>query len=156
MDFISTALDMAISFHGGQEDKNGKPFVMHPIRVATSLGPDTEEEIVAAALLHDVVEDTFASLETLRRADMTDRIVEIVDALTRREQEVYRDYLHRLSQNNDAVIIKIADIRDNMDLRRGVSSEILSLIEGRYIPALKYLNRIRQENELTRLFYEYQ
>lgn len=76
----------------------------------------TDEE-KAVAYLHDVVEDTNISLEDLRKI-FSSNIVEAIDAITKRENETYEDYLKRVSMNKIARKVKISDMLHNMDLTR--------------------------------------
>ncbi|MDF2572046.1 MAG: hypothetical protein K0R55_3650 [Sporomusa sp.] len=78
---FNKALLLATKAHAGQVDKAGKPYLLHPIAVADMLKAE-EEKIVA--LLHDVVEDTSLTLIDLRNEGFPDRIVEAVDAITKR------------------------------------------------------------------------
>ena len=70
-----------------------------------------------AALLHDVVEDGYLSLEDLTSYGISNQIVEIVDIITRRSDETYNDYINRIvsSGNIDAAYVKLADLNTNID-----------------------------------------
>jgi (p)ppGpp synthase/HD superfamily hydrolase len=70
------------------------------------------------AVLHDVVEDTPHTLEDLRRAGYPEEVVQAVDCLTRRDTETYDEFIERLKPNPLAYKVKIADLEDNMDVRR--------------------------------------
>jgi GTP diphosphokinase / guanosine-3',5'-bis(diphosphate) 3'-diphosphatase len=78
---------------------------------------DTSEERIVA-MLHDVIEDTDIPLEYLREEGYSETIVQAIDYLTRREGESYMDFIKRVKQNPIARKVKIADIKDNMDLSR--------------------------------------
>jgi GTP pyrophosphokinase len=83
-DLLSTALDMARQAHQGQvrNASGGRPYIDHPIAVAERLSEHGfPDEVLAAALLHDVVEDSELEVEDVRRVG-GDRVAEIVDALT--------------------------------------------------------------------------
>ena len=94
----------------------GEPYILHPIAVAESLDHRTMEFIKVAAVLHDVVEDTDVTLEDLETVGIDPRAVDIVDILTRREGEVYFDYVSRIadSGNGNAIAVKIADVKHNL------------------------------------------
>jgi len=112
---LDTAISIACRAHAGQKDKAGKPYILHVVRVV--LGCSTEEEQIVAAL-HDVLEDCPDFSESdLVSAGFSQRIVNAVDALTRRS-ETYTDYLLRLSDNQLACRVKLADLRDNLDRSR--------------------------------------
>jgi len=70
MNLILKAAALAREAHSGQRRKyNDLPYVVHPARVAgrVAIHPDATEDMVAAAFLHDVVEDTTVLIETIRR-----------------------------------------------------------------------------------------
>jgi (p)ppGpp synthase/HD superfamily hydrolase len=75
-----------------------------------------EQKIVA--ILHDVVEDSDITLQDLRREGFSEEIVTAVDCLTKREGEPYAQLIARAKVNPTAKAVKLADLRDNMDLRR--------------------------------------
>jgi (p)ppGpp synthase/HD superfamily hydrolase len=71
-----------------------------------------------AAILHDVVEDTPWTLEQLRAEGFSDDVLSAVDALTKRKGEDYFAFVDRAGRDPVARAVKIADIRDNMDVSR--------------------------------------
>ena len=75
-----------------------------------------QEKIVA--ILHDVVEDSDWTLEALGKAGFSAEIITAVDCMSRREDEPYMKYIERLRSNKIARKVKLADLEDNMDLRR--------------------------------------
>lgn len=149
--YIELAIDLIHRCHFGKVDKSGRPFIMHPIRVAAYLDADTSNEVVAAALMHDVVEDTTLDVDSLRVAGYSDRIADLVDYLTRRPEETYKDYIKRVSEDSDATKIKLADLKDNMDPLRATTSEIQSLISKRYVWARDYLLDVQYKRSLKEL-----
>lgn len=108
------ALEIATTAHFGQKDKAGQDYILHPITVASFMSTDEEK---AVAYLYDVVEDTNISLEDLRKI-FSSNIVEALDAITKRENETYEDYLNRVSMNKIARKVKISDMLHNIDLTR--------------------------------------
>jgi (p)ppGpp synthase/HD superfamily hydrolase len=110
------AILLAMAAHEGQLDThNGRPYIEHPFRVMNA-GHTLQEKIVG--ILHDVVEDTSWTLEQLADEGFSNEIVEGVDAMTRRDNESYDDYIVRLQGNSVAVRVKLNDLTDNMDIRR--------------------------------------
>jgi (p)ppGpp synthase/HD superfamily hydrolase len=109
--------------HEGQLDKSGRPYYLHPLRVAMRLVHCTPEER-HAALLHDVVEDTPTTLEDLRAMGYGEEVIELVDILTRRlpAGESHRQYLERIiaSGSAKALRVKLADVIDNMSPARAL------------------------------------
>ncbi|MBR4572090.1 MAG: HD domain-containing protein [Prevotella sp.] len=106
---------LAATLHLGQTDKGGKPYIDHPVRVAARCS-DPQAKLVA--LLHDVIEDTTATAEYLLRQGVPGEVVEVVEVLTRRSDESYDDYIHRVARHPLAKVVKLADLEDNMDIRR--------------------------------------
>lgn len=106
--------------HMCQRDKGGKPYVYHTTSVAMEvLHKGGTEEQVAAAFLHDVVEDTKTTLEDLEHViGFPQSVVMAVDSVSKRKEEPDEDYIKRVSQNQTGRIIKIADLRNNMDITR--------------------------------------
>ena len=107
--------------HEGQIDKSGRPYYLHPLRVAMRLANCTAEER-HAALLHDVVEDTLVTLDDLQAMGYSDEVIALVDLLTRRKPagESHNQYIERLvkSGNAKALRVKLADLYDNMSPAR--------------------------------------
>ena len=71
-----------------------------------------------ASVLHDVVEDTKWTLKRLRYMGFTETVLEAVDALTKREDESYDQFIQRAAMNPIAREVKIPDLEDNLDLSR--------------------------------------
>jgi (p)ppGpp synthase/HD superfamily hydrolase len=113
---VSRARAIAEAAHAGQVDKAGAPYFAHPARVAASLA---EPAARCVAYLHDVVEDCPGwTLDRLAAEGMPPEILAAVDALTKRAGEDNEAYLARVLANPLAARVKIADLRDNMDLSR--------------------------------------
>jgi (p)ppGpp synthase/HD superfamily hydrolase len=114
---LEDAIVLATNAHKGQKDRNDEPYVMHPIRVMAQLWGHDERMV---AVLHDVIEDTDVTLDDLRKAGYPDRIVEAVDAISRRKDagESFSQYIQRVKRNPLATRVKIADLKDNSNLDR--------------------------------------
>ncbi len=119
---LEDAIALAAQVHRGQRDKAGQTYILHPLRVMLSL--DAEEERVVG-ILHDVVEDTRdrppeerVTLARLRALGYPDAVVAALDCLTRREGESYEEFVARLKPNPLARRVKLADLDDNLDVRR--------------------------------------
>lgn len=113
--YAQLAYKIAVNAHKGQTDKAGADYIDHPIAVANQMETDTEK---AVAYLHDVVEDTDITLNQLSTYGFSLEILDAVDAITRREQEQYRDYIERVKENAIALKVKLADLRHNSDITR--------------------------------------
>jgi (p)ppGpp synthase/HD superfamily hydrolase len=115
MSTLAKAIAIAAQAHGDQVDKAGEPYILHPLRMMLHLDSEAAQIV---AVLHDVVEDTALTLEDLRAAGFAAAIVEAVDCVTRRETESYAQFIERLQDNALARQVKLADLADNMDLKR--------------------------------------
>ena len=112
---IEKALEIALRAHRGQRDKAGAPYILHPLRLMLAV---EDEDQRLAALLHDVVEDGGVTLEDLSREGFSPTVVAAVEALTKREGEDYAAFIERILPNPVARRVKIADLEDNLDVRR--------------------------------------
>lgn len=110
-----TALEIATKAHKGQKDKAGQDYILHPIRVAERC-KDPRAKIIA--LLHDTIEDTDVTADYLRSAGFPEEIIEGVLAVTKHEGESYEAFVSRAAKNPLGKEVKIADLEDNMDIRR--------------------------------------
>lgn len=115
MSTLEEAIALAVRVHQGQKDKAGAPYILHPLRVMLAMD---SEEAMMVAVLHDVVEDTPITLEDLRAMNFPETVVAAVDILTRRPEESYEAFIERVKVNPLARKVKLADLEDNMDLRR--------------------------------------
>lgn len=173
---IRDALEAAGRAHAGQvrNGSGGMPYIHHPVAVAERLAEDGfEEGTVAAALLHDVVEDSDTSVEDVRRR-FGERIAELVAALT--DDESIEPYERRKDQHRrrveeaggDALAIYGADKLSNisvlrrayatqgervggefkapLDVKEGVWRADLEMLR-RAAPALPYLDQLESELE---------
>lgn len=141
---LDAALLFAITAHRGQFDKGDRPYILHPLTVMYKLKSD-DEELECIALLHDCIEDTEATYESLRMIGMTERVIAGIDALTKRRGETYEEYKERVKSNYDAVRVKKSDLRHNSDIRRlkGVTDKDLARVQ-RYHKFWKELCEVEQ------------
>jgi (p)ppGpp synthase/HD superfamily hydrolase len=137
MNYLDKAIELAIKGHTGQQDKAGQPYILHPLRLMFRF--DTETEMIVA-VLHDVIEDTALSLESLKGYGFSDEVIDAVDCLSKKNDESYDAFILRVSSNKLAIKIKIEDIKDNLNLSRlkNISAEDLLRIE-KYHNALNVL-----------------
>ena len=112
---LDKAIHIATKAHGGQMDKGGQPYILHPLRVMFMRRNETER---ICAVLHDVIEDSNISIEYLREEGFSEEILSTLEALTKRENESYDDFINRVIENKTARNVKLADLCDNMDLSR--------------------------------------
>ena len=112
---LEHAIEIAVNAHKGQLDKANKPYILHPLRLMMKM--ITENEMIAA-VLHDVVEDTDWTIEKLANEGFNKEVLFAVSLLTHDKKEPYHKYIDKLKQNPIAVKVKIADLEDNLDIKR--------------------------------------
>jgi len=140
MNILAIAIKFASEKHVEQTDKGGKAYILHPIRMMMRLRTN-DDELMAIAVLHDVVEDCKVTFDDLRSIGMTKRVIDGVKALTKQSGETYEQFIDRLSSNRDAMIVKREDLRDNSDITRlkGISDKDIARIE-KYMNAFKLID----------------
>lgn len=116
-EMLGTMLVIATNAHAGQFDKGGNPYILHPLKVMHYLKSD-DEELMVMALGHDVIEDTKVTYKDLREAGISERAIRGIAALTKIPGETYDEYKARVFANRDAMMVKMADLRHNTDIRR--------------------------------------
>ena len=112
---LERAIILATEAHKGQKDKGGVCYILHALRVMLCFEKE-EQQIVA--VLHDVLEDTEISEEYLQSVGFHKNIIEAVVCLTKKQCENYFDYIEGVKQNDIARMVKLADLQDNMNLKR--------------------------------------
>jgi (p)ppGpp synthase/HD superfamily hydrolase len=112
---LDDAIALAVKSHYGQKDKAQQPYILHPIRVMTK---QITEATRMAAILHDVMEDCGIRQDDLRKIGVPEMVIEAVDCLTHREGEDYMAMIERIRLNDIATAVKIADLEDNLDIKR--------------------------------------
>ena len=112
---LEEAIALAVEAHKKQKDKSGQPYILHPLRVMFRLQSETERIV---AVLHDVVEDSEITFDDLRQMGYNEEVIEALDGVTRREEETYEEFINRSQQNPISRRVKLADLEDNMDIRR--------------------------------------
>jgi (p)ppGpp synthase/HD superfamily hydrolase len=112
---LERAIEIAIAAHRGVLDKAGKPYILHPLSLMLRF---RDLDAMITAVLHDTVEDSALTLDMLRAEGFSDAVVGAVNALTRRENESYDEFISRLSSDSIGRQVKLADLEHNMDLRR--------------------------------------
>jgi GTP diphosphokinase / guanosine-3',5'-bis(diphosphate) 3'-diphosphatase len=122
---LQRAYVFSAKVHEGQERLSGEPYLIHPLEVAGILVDMRLDAVtVAAGLLHDTVEDTFASLEEIRRL-FGEEVAFLVEGLTKiskleftssrkRQAESFRKMLVAMSRDIRILLIKLADRLHNM------------------------------------------
>ena len=115
MPTLAHAIALAVKAHQGQVDRAGQPYILHPLRVMFQLESDLDRIV---AILHDVVEDTTYTFADLRQMGYSEEVIAALDGVTRRDEESYEEFVERSAQNPISRRVKLADLTDNMDIRR--------------------------------------
>lgn len=136
-ELFDRAVELAFTKHSGQTDKAGKKYITHIIRVCERCKTD-EERIVA--MLHDTIEDTDVTIETLNEQGFPIDIINAVLSVTKVKGESYEDFIHRAAMSPIGRKVKLADLEDNMTIQRQTSVTIDDIERlNRYIKAWHYL-----------------
>jgi GTP diphosphokinase / guanosine-3',5'-bis(diphosphate) 3'-diphosphatase len=129
---LQRAYDVAEAAHAGQKRKSGDPYITHPLAVATilaGLGMDTTT--LVAALLHDTVEDTGATVDSIA-ADFGTEVAHLVDGVTKIDKvklgdaaqaETIRKMIVAMARDPRVLVIKLADRLHNMRTLRFLPPE---------------------------------
>ena len=132
MDY-NEALKLATKMHKGQLRKySGLEYITHPIAVANRF-KDEEHKIVA--VLHDTIEDTRLTIAQLIYMGLKIKLVDIINILTKKENQDYLDYILLVKKDKIARRVKIEDIKHNLlDLKDGC-------LKSKYNLALYFLEK---------------
>ena len=137
---LESAIILAVTRHSGQVTKDGgDPYIIHPLRVMLRLSDDKSRKV---GVLHDIIEDTNTTLDELRELGLEEDEVIAIDALSRRKNETYPEFIERVAQNPLAKEVKIIDINDNLDEKRLAKLEPshAEYFRNKYRPALARLS----------------
>lgn len=113
-ELLHVALDIAVRAHAHHRRDEGRPYIVHPLRVASSLTKlGATAEVRAAALLHDVIEDAPGHAGEVHA--LGPQVAALVDALTEDRGEWPDEYYGRIvAAGRDAARVKLADRVDNL------------------------------------------
>lgn len=109
------AMQIAEKVHSGQVDKAGETYIGHPVRVEMMC---SRQEDRLVALLHDTVKDVDIASEYLLMVGFPQDVVDAVISVSRKRGEDYFDFIQRCKANPIGRRVKIADLKDNMDITR--------------------------------------
>jgi len=113
---LERAIEISVEAHKGQLDKGGSPYILHPLRVMGNVDGESEKIV---AVLHDVVEDSNWTFEALLAEGFSIEVIEALKSVTKEsEDEDYDLFIQRAMQNPIGRKVKIADLRDNLDVTR--------------------------------------
>ena len=139
---LDRAIALAADSFKGRFDKAGKPYILHCLAVMNQM-PQDDEELMAIAVLHDVVEDTKVTFNDLSQQGFSRRVITALQLLTHNHDTSYDDYVRALAGNPDAKKVKIADLRHNSDITRmkGLETKDFDRLE-KYHRSYIYLTKI--------------
>jgi GTP pyrophosphokinase len=170
VEIVSRAYDYSVRAHEGQKRKSGDPYFVHPASVAgiiTELRLDTAS--ICAGLLHDVVEDTLATLEDVER-EFGAEVAFLVDGVTKlskinfaskedRQAENFRKMVVAMARDIRVLLVKLCDRLDNMRTLDCMSAESQERIAREtmdiYAPLANRLGIARFKAELEDLSFKY-
>lgn len=137
---IRKAYEYADAHHEGQKRKSDEPYIIHPVEVAYIVSTlELDDSAICAALLHDVVEDTAATLDEIKK-EFNEEIAMLVDGVTKlgklfhyldkQEEQVenYRKFFMAMAKDIRVVMIKLADRLHNMRTLKHLSDDRKSAI----------------------------
>jgi GTP diphosphokinase / guanosine-3',5'-bis(diphosphate) 3'-diphosphatase len=170
VEMIMRAYDFGAAAHEGQTRKTGEPYITHPVAVAQELANmHLDAQAITAAILHDVVEDTDASLVEIRQ-QFGDEVALLVDGVSKLDQiqfrsraeaqaESFRKMMLAMIEDIRVILVKLADRLHNMqtldampvEKRRRIARETLDI----YAPIANRLGINRMKVELEDLGFRY-
>ncbi len=133
-DMLSKAYKISKEAHEGQQRKSGEPYIIHPLEVAHFIAElELDCESLVAAILHDTVEDTYYTVEDIRKM-FGNQVALLVDGVTKlgkipytskEEQQVenLRKMFLAMAKDIRVILIKLADRLHNMRTLRSISEE---------------------------------
>ena len=167
---LQRAYIFSAKVHADQRRKSGEPYLSHPLEVANILADMGLDAVaVSVGLLHDVIEDTYADLDSLREY-FGDNVAAIVDGVTKisqipftstehRQAENFRKLLLAMSNDVRVILVKLADRLHNMRTLRALSSEQKERISREtldiYVPIANRLGIGKIKGELEDLAFFY-
>ena len=170
VELVVRAYEFGADAHDGQKRKSGEPYITHPIAVAQYLAEmHLDAEAIVAAILHDVVEDTEASLEDIEEQFGSD-VAMIVDGVSKLDQiqfrsraeaqaESFRKMMLAMIEDIRVILVKLADRKHNMqtlgampaEKRKRIARETLDI----YAPIANRLGINRMKVELEDLGFRH-
>lgn len=116
---VTTAQELAEKLHAGQRTKDGEDYFQSHLKGVVAmlllLFPDASDKLIAAAYLHDALEDTTATQASLEAAGLPDDVIRWIEQVTRNEDTDYQAWIEDLCKTGaiEAVMVKYADNRFN-------------------------------------------
>ncbi len=170
LDRLNKAFNFAVKAHSNQKRDSGDPYSVHPIEVANILTDlKLDSATIATGLLHDTIEDTFATYETIK-GEFGQEVAELVDGVTKisvfenaavanSKAENFRKLILATSKDIRVLLVKLADRLHNMrtiksikseDKRKRIAQETMEI----YAPLADRMGIHRIRDELEDLSFE--
>ena len=167
---LDKAFNFAVRAHQNQKRASGDPYSVHPIEVANILTElKLDSATITTGLLHDTIEDTFATYETIQ-SEFGDEVAELVDGVTKisvfentagsnSKVENFRKLILATSKDIRVLLVKIADRLHNMRTIKAISKEekrqrIAQETMEIYAPLADRMGMHRIRDELEDLSFE--
>lgn len=161
---IRDAFILAEEAHRPQRRKSGLPYILHPLAVSLVVVKEMNQmdpNIVCAALLHDVVEDTHHTIEEIRDR-FNDDVAFLVDAVTKRNKAQVDNFKHILSSVHEDIRVLILKLSDRLHNMRTLDSmkpqkqwKIASETQFFYAPLAGRLGLYKVKSELENLAFKF-
>ncbi len=125
IELVKVAFGLTVNMHGSQKRASGEPYYLHPVEVAEILtNLNADPEMVAAGLMHDILEDTDYPPEKMKEV-FGDKVYQLVDGVTKlskfsfsskeeRQAESFRRMFMAMAKDIRVIVIKLADRLHNM------------------------------------------
>jgi len=169
-DKLNKAYNFAVKAHSNQKRESGDPYSVHPIEVANILTDlKLDSATITTGLLHDTIEDTFATYETIKN-EFGDEVADLVDGVTKisvlentastnSKAENFRKLILATSKDIRVLLVKIADRLHNMRTIKAISKEekrkrIAQETMEIYAPLADRMGMHRIRDELEDLSFE--
>lgn len=112
---LDRAIEIAREAHAGQVDRGGHPYIEHCLRVMDAMETDNQKIV---AVLHDLIEDVRRRTVAQYLPEFPEKLLRVLRTLSRGRARSYREYIGRIACDELARRVKIADLKDNLDLSR--------------------------------------
>jgi len=145
---LGRAIAIAATSHQKVTDRGGNAYILHPIRIMMRLRTD-DEDLMMMAIMHDVLEDDANwNFDKLKEEGFSDRVIAGLKVLTHEKGDSYEDYIRKIATNDDAIRVKLEDLKDNSDLSRlkGLTQKDFERMI-KYQKAFKFLKEVQKTNK---------
>lgn len=142
---LSKAIAITAKAFENKVDKGGSPYILHCLFVMYNTNSENED-VLCAAVMHDLIEDTNWTYQDLLNEGFSVKVIDILNKVTHLEADDYSTYISKLSTNRDAILIKLADLTHNSDIRRmkGIGEKDFKRME-KYQTAYHFLkNKLKE------------